>query len=88
LILQLFVPNSKRLEGYTQWVYFFSKKCTPLKDIKKRYIVSLEKALGRRLFLLDKTWRYKKRLPKFNHTVLGGLSVQSTQDIPHRREKI
>ena len=24
--LQLFVPNSKRLGGYTQWVYFFFKK--------------------------------------------------------------
>ena len=23
---QLFVPNSKRLGGYTQWVYFFFKK--------------------------------------------------------------
>ena len=25
-ILQLFVPNSKRLEGYTQWVHFFLQK--------------------------------------------------------------
>ena len=24
--LQLFVPNSKRLRGYTQWVHFFLKK--------------------------------------------------------------
>jgi hypothetical protein len=62
--------------------------CTPLKDLKKRYMVSLEKALGRCLFLLGKTWRDKKRLPKFNHTVLGGLLVHSTRDTPHRREKI
>ena len=38
--LQLFVPNSKRLGGYTQWVHFF-KKYTPLEDLKKRYMVSL-----------------------------------------------
>jgi hypothetical protein len=55
----------------------FRKKCTPLEDLKKRYMVSL-----------GKTWRNKKRLPKFNHTVLGGLSVHSTWDTPHRREKI
>jgi hypothetical protein len=24
-ILQLFIPNSKRLGGYTQWVHFFAK---------------------------------------------------------------
>ena len=54
--LQLLVPNSKRLEGYTQMgVLFSSKKHTPLKDPKKRYTVSLKKALGRRLFLLGKT---------------------------------
>jgi hypothetical protein len=59
--LQLFVPNSKRLRGYTRWVHFF-KKCTPLEDLKKRYMVSLKKALGRHLFLLGKSWRNKKRL--------------------------
>ena len=32
-----------------------SKKHTPLEDPKKRYMVSLKKALERRLFLLDKT---------------------------------
>ena len=54
--LQLLVPNSKRLGGYTQMgVLFSSKKHTPLKDPKKRYTVSLKKALGRRLFLLGKT---------------------------------
>jgi hypothetical protein len=52
--LQLFVPNNKRLRGYTQWVHF-SKKCTPFEDLKKRYTVSLKKALGRRLFLLGET---------------------------------
>jgi hypothetical protein len=49
--LRLFVPNSKRLGGYTQWVHF-SEKCTPLEDLKKRFMVSLKKALGRCLFLL------------------------------------
>jgi len=50
----------------------FSKKCTPLEDFKKHYMVSLEKALGQRLFLLGKTWRNKKA-SKFNHTMLGDL---------------
>jgi len=54
--LQLLVPNSKRLGGYTQMgVLFSSKKYTPREDLMKRYMVSLKKALGRRLFLLDKT---------------------------------
>ena len=52
--LQLFVLNSKRLGGYTQWVHFF-KKYTPLEDLKKRYTVSLKKTLGRHMFLLGKT---------------------------------
>ena len=52
--LQLFVPNSKRLGGYTQWVHFL-KKYTPLDDLMKRYMVSLKKALGRCMFLLGKT---------------------------------
>ena len=54
--LQLLVPNSKRLRGYTQLdVLFSSKRHTPLEDPRKCYIVSLKKALGRRLFLLGKT---------------------------------
>ena len=51
---------------------YFSEKRTPLKDFKKHYMVSLEKALGQCLFLLGKTWRNKKA-SKFNHTALGGL---------------
>jgi hypothetical protein len=66
----------------------FLEKCTPLEDLKKRYMVSLKKALERCLFLLDKTWRNKKRLPKFYHTVLGGFSVHSTPGTPQGREKI
>jgi len=50
----------------------FSEKCTPLEDFKKHYMVSLEKALGQRLFLLGKTWRNKKA-SKINHIALGGL---------------
>ena len=38
-----------------RWMYFFFKKHTPLEDPKKRYMVSLKKALGRCLFLLGKT---------------------------------
>ena len=57
--LQLFVPNSKRLEGYTQWEHF-SEKRAPLEYFKKHYMVSLKKARGQRLFLLGKTWRNKK----------------------------
>ena len=34
---------------------FSSKRYTPRKDLTKRYTVLLKKALGRRLFLLDKT---------------------------------
>ena len=80
--------KSKRLGGYTQMGVLFSlKKHTPLEDPKKRYMVSLKKALGRRLFLLGKTWRNKTRLPKFNHKVLGGLSVRDPQDTPQGREK-
>ena len=54
-ILQLLVPKSKRLGGYTQMDELFSKRHTPFEDSKKRYMVSLKKALGRRLFLLGKT---------------------------------
>ena len=63
-----------------------SKKHTPPKDPKKRYMVSLKKALGRRLFLLGKTWRNKTRLPEFNHEVLGGLSMRDPRDTPQGRE--
>ena len=73
-ILLLLVPNSKRLGGYTQMDELFSKKHTPLEDPKKRYMVSLKKAPGRPLFLLDK--RNKTRLPDFNHEVLGDLSMR------------
>ena len=38
-----------------RWIYFFFKKHTPLEDPKKRYTVSLRKALEQRLFLLGKT---------------------------------
>ena len=69
--LQLFVLNSERLGGYTQWMHF-TGKCTPLKDFKKHYMASLRKTLGQSLFLLSKTWRNKKA-SKFNHTVLKGL---------------
>ena len=54
--LQLLVPNSKRLGGYTQMrVLFSSKRYTPREDLTKRYTVSLKKALGRHMFLLNKT---------------------------------
>ena len=54
--LQLLVPNSKRLGGYTHiGILFFFKKHTPLEDPKKRYMISLKKTLERRLFLLGKT---------------------------------
>ena len=69
-------------------VLFSLKKHTPLEDSKKRYMVSLKKALGRRLFLLGRTWRNKTRLPEFNHEVLGGLSVRDPQDTSQGREKI
>ena len=50
--LQLLVPKSKRLGGYTQMdVLFSSKKHKPLEDPKKRYTISLSKALRRRLYL-------------------------------------
>ena len=72
-----------------RWEYFFLKKrYTPPKDPKKRYMVSLRKALGRRLFLLGRTWRNKTRLSEFNHEVLGGLSMWDPQDTPQGREKI
>ena len=55
-ILQLLVLKSKRLGGYTQMgVLFSSKRYTPREDLMKRYMVSLKKALGRRLFLLGET---------------------------------
>ena len=54
--LKLLVPNNKRLGGYTQMeILFSSKRYTPCEDLMKCYTVSLKKALGRRLFLLDKT---------------------------------
>ena len=44
--LQLLIPNSKRLGGYIQLdVFFSSKRHTPLEDPRKRYMVSLKKAL-------------------------------------------
>jgi len=42
---QLLMLNSKMLGGYTQWVHF-ARKCTPLEDSKKHYMVSLMKVLG------------------------------------------
>ena len=55
-ILQLLVPNSKRLGGYNQMDVLFLQKSTsanffftkhsPLEGPKKRYKVSLQKALG------------------------------------------
>jgi hypothetical protein len=33
--LQLFVPNSKRLGGYNQWVHSILQKCTPLRSFYK-----------------------------------------------------
>jgi len=54
--LQLLVPKSKRLGGYTQMgVLFSSKRYTSREDLTKRYTVSLKKALRRRLFLFGKT---------------------------------
>ena len=54
--LKLLIPNSKRLGGYIQIeVLFLQKRYTPRKDLTKRYTVSLKKALGQRLFLLDET---------------------------------
>ena len=58
-----------------RWMYFFFKKHKPLEDPKKRYTVSLRKALRQRLYLLGRTWRNKTRLPKLNHEILGGLSI-------------
>ena len=37
------------------WMCFFLKRHIPLEDPRKRYMVLLKKALGRRLFLLGKT---------------------------------
>ena len=68
-----------------RWMYFFFKKHTPLEDLKKRYMISLKKALGRRLFLPKKTCRNKTRLLELNHEVLGGLSVRDPQDTPQGR---
>ena len=45
--LQLLVPNSKRLGGYTQMgVLFSSKRYTSRENLTKLYTVSLKKALG------------------------------------------
>ena len=53
--LQLLVPNSKRLGGYTQrGILFSSKRYTPREDLTERYTVLLKKALERHLFLLGK----------------------------------
>ena len=38
-------------------------------------MVLLEKALERRLFLLNEAWRNKTRLLELNHKVLKGLSI-------------
>ena len=67
-----------------RWMNFF-KKHTPLEDPKKRYMVSLKKALEQPLFLLEK--RNKMRLLDFNHEVLGGLSMRDPQDTPQGRGK-
>jgi len=72
----------------TRWMYFFFTKHSLLEDPKKRYKVSLQKALGWCLFLLNKTWRSKTRLLELNHEVLGGLSMRDPQDTPQGREKI
>ena len=73
-------------------VLFSSKSYTPREDLMKRYTVSLKKALGRRLFLLGKTWRNKTRLSKLNHEVLRGLPMRvvgkpNTKDVFANRER-
>ena len=80
-------PCSKQQEarGLHDGSTFSSKKHTPLEDPKKRYMVSLKKALGRRLSLLGKTWRNKTRLSEFNHEVLGGLSMWNPRGYPARK---
>jgi hypothetical protein len=35
--LQLFVPNSKRLGGYTQWVHFFAKSALHLEVLTRTF---------------------------------------------------
>ena len=66
-------------------VPFSLKKHTPLEDPKKPYMVSLKKALGRRLFLLGKTWRNKIMFLEFNHEVLGGLVDAGPTGYPARK---
>jgi hypothetical protein len=63
--LQLFVPNSKRLKGYTQCQKF----------LQEHFRVSLRKLPGSILFLPERTWRNKKA-SEFNHELLGGLLIQ------------
>ena len=59
-----------------RWMYFFLRKSAHhSEDPKKRYMVSLRKALRPHLYLLGRTWRNKMRLPELNHEVLGGLSI-------------
>jgi hypothetical protein len=68
--LQLFVPNSKRLRGYNQWMNFFVKKCTPL----GRPYMNILRFLFENyptLFLPEGTWRNKKA-SEFNLELLGG----------------
>jgi hypothetical protein len=65
----------------------FSGKYTPLEDFKKRYMVTLRKALERSWFLLSKTCRNKKRLSK-SIIQCWGVCRYIVPVIPVRREKI
>ena len=82
------VPYSKQQKArglHPNGSTFFFKKVHTTRRSHEALHGFAQKALGRRLFLLDKTWRNKTRLPELNHEVLGGLSVRDT---PQGREKI
>jgi hypothetical protein len=54
--LQLFVLNSKRLRGYTQWVhFFFAKSALHSEVLTEHFKVSLRKLPVSSLFLPERT---------------------------------
>ena len=70
------------------WVCFFFRKAHTTQRSQEALHDFTPESLGRRLFLLGKTWRNKTRLLEFNHEVLGGLSMRDPRDTPQGREEI
>ena len=70
--LQLFMLNSKRLGGYTQWVHF-ARKAHTTRRLQEHFMSSLWRYSDATWFYSAKSRRFKTT-SKINHEELGGLT--------------